>query len=419
MVTDVRVYVSVHAKDVLAGHLYSHRRRGSESASFAYDEQYLARTEAYALDPQLPLVSGVQQTPVGLALFPAFADSSPDRWGRNLLLRRERVRAREQATTARSFGEFDLLVGVRDDLRQGALRFRTDDDPTFLAPDTVGVPLLVDLPALLSAADRVAVDTADHADLTTLVRAGSSLGGARPKAHVLDPAGVLAIAKFPSPSSDGWNVMAWEKTALDLAGGCGITVPNSQLVKIDGRDVLIVDRFDRIEGRRVGYASALTMLEARDGDLRSYLDIAAVIEEHSTATTAELGQLWRRIVFSVLISNTDDHLRNHGFLHESRDAWALSPAFDLNPNPDSGPKHLATTIDEDDATANIDTVMAVAGMFRLGPDRARAVLGEVVHACAAWRTVAKRHGLSHRDIADMAPAFEHAPADQARALIGV
>ena len=416
MITDVLVYVSIDDQDVLAGHLYSHRRRGSESASFTYDPQYLARPDAYALDPQLPLLAGTQQTPVGLALFPAFADSSPDRWGRNLIQRRERLRAREEGRTDRSYGEFDLLLGVRDDLRQGALRFRADPDGTFLATETEGVPLLTDLPGLLGAADRVDADTADRADLAALVRAGSSLGGARPKAHVLDATGTLAIAKFPSPSADQWNVMAWERTALELARVAGITVPDSHLVTIGGRDVLIVDRFDRRDGHRIGYASALTMLEASVGDLRSYLDIAAVVEERSGAATSELEQLWRRIAFSVLISNTDDHLRNHGFLHRTGDVWELSPAFDLNPNPDAGPKHLATAI-ADDTVASIDAVMAVAPLFRLREDRARHVLIQVVQACDRWSVVATKTGLSSRDVENMAAAFEHPQAERARSLI--
>lgn len=413
MISDVRVYVSIDSDDVYAGHLYSHRRRGNESASFGYDDSYLTRSDAYALDPQLPLVSGRQQTAVGLALFRAFADSSPDRWGRNLLWRRERARAREQQESARSFGEFDLLLGVRDDLRQGATRFRARDDADFLATDDVGVPLLTDLPGLLGAADRVAADTADFADLSLLVRAGSSLGGARPKAHVLAPTGALAIAKFPSPSSDKWNVMAWEKSALDIARSAGVHVPDSQLVNVAGRDVLVVDRFDRVHDRRIGYASALTMLEADDGDVRSYLDIAAVIEARSGAATEELAQLWRRIALSILISNTDDHLRNHGFLHQSADVWALSPAFDLNPNPDPGPKHLSTAIDGGTA-ARLTDLMALSSMFRLRPDRARRVLSEVARACTQWRAVAQGHGLSKRDVENMAPAFEHDQADEAR-----
>lgn len=181
MITDVRVYVEIGGRPVPAGHLYSHRRRRVESASFGYDESYLASRDAYALDPALPLASGTQPTPVGVALFRACADSAPDRWGRNLIQRAERIRARAAYPTSRSLGEFDLLLGVRDDLRQGALRFATTDDGRFLAGVDTGVPLLTDLPTLLVAADRVEAGEPDSADLATLLRAGSSLGGARPK----------------------------------------------------------------------------------------------------------------------------------------------------------------------------------------------------------------------------------------------
>src|SRR5674476_640489 len=189
-----------------------------------------------------------------------------------------------------------------------------------------------------------------------------------------DGLGNFAIAKFPSPSADRWNVMAWEKTALDLAALAGINVAKSQLIQVDGRGVLIVDRFDRDGDIRIGYVSAMTMVEARDGDHRSYLDIAGVIEQRSPVATSDLRQLWRRIALSVLISNTDDHLRNHGFVHRSADSWVLSPAFDINPNPDPGPKHLATAIEADDTTANIDNLMGVAPLFRLDHDSALHVL---------------------------------------------
>ena len=186
----------------------------------------------------------------------------------------------------------DLLLGVRDDLRQGALRFRLDEQGPFLATEESGVPALTDLPVLLDIAARAERDTASYEDLKRLVRAGSSLGGARPKAHVLDATGRVAIAKFPSDSSDTWNVMAWERVALDLARDAGVTVPDSRLIRIGDRNVLVVDRFDRRGTARIGYASAMTMLEASDGDQRSYLEIAEVIEQRSTAATAELRQLW-------------------------------------------------------------------------------------------------------------------------------
>jgi serine/threonine-protein kinase HipA len=413
---DIEVYVAVGERNLLAGQMYSHRHRGSESASFVYDSRYLADPGAYSLDPALPLVTGTLQTPVGRRLFGAFADSSPDRWGRTLIQRVERARATAAATAPRSMSEIDLLLGVRDDLRQGALRFRLGDQAPFLASEDSGVPVLTDLPALLDIAARAERDAANYEDLRRLLRAGSSLGGARPKAHVLDARGRVSIAKFPSAASDTWNVMAWEKVALDLARDAGVMVPDSQLIRAGDRHVLIVDRFDRLGAARVGYASAMTMLEASDRDQRSYLEIAAVIEERSTAATADLRQLWRRIALSILISNTDDHLRNHGFLHQRGESWTLSPAFDLNPNPDPGPKNLSTAIDFTDTRASVDTLISVAPYFRLDPGDAVEVLAQVARAAARWHMVAKTHGLTQRDLDVMEPAFEHAESQRAQAL---
>jgi serine/threonine-protein kinase HipA len=413
---EVAVFVAAGGENLLAGRLYSHRHRGTESASFVYDDRFLARPDAYALDPALPLVTGTLQTPVGRPLFGALTDSLPDRWGRTLIQRAERARAKAAGTAPRSMSEVDLLLGVRDDLRQGAMRFRLDERGPFLATEDLGVPALTDLPALLDLAARAERDTADYDDLRRLLRAGSSLGGARPKAHVLDAAGRLAIAKFPSVGSDTWDVMAWEKVALDLARDAGVTVPDSQLIRVGDRHVLIVDRFDRRGTARIGYASAMTMLEARDGDQRSYLEIAAVIEERSAAATAELRQLWRRMALSVLISNTDDHLRNHGFLHGDAEAWSLSPAFDLNPDPGPGQKDLSTAIDFDDTRASVASLLSVAAYFRLDASGALKVLGEVARAAANWRRVALAHGLTQRELGDMEPAFEHPEAEQARTL---
>jgi len=403
--TEVLVYVSVGGTDVLAGKLFSHRRRNVESATFSYAPEYLRNPDAYALDPGLPLATGSYQTPTNRALFGAFTDCAPDRWGRTLVKRRETAEARVQGRAARSIGEVDYLLGVRDDLRQGALRF-TLDGATFLADDATGVPALTDLPALLDLAARAERDTADLPDLQRLIRVGSSLGGARPKAHVLHVNGRVAIAKFPSTSSDSWNVMAWEKVALDLAHAAGIEVATSRLLDLAGRSVLVVDRFDRTEtGERIGYASAMTMLEASDGEQRSYLELAEVIETTSDQTTAELHQLWRRIVFSVLISNTDDHLRNHGFLHHRGDVWRLAPAFDLNPNPEPGAKFLSTSIDGGDDAASVGTALAVAEYFGLTGDHARHILAEVAAALGQWRSVAAGHQLSAAEIRAMEPAF--------------
>ena len=417
---EVGVYVTIDGADVLAGRLYAHRRRGTESASFAYEARYLARSDAYALDPELRLVTGSQHTPPGRDLFGAFTDSAPDRWGRTLIKRAERLRAQDSGTVARSMAEIDYLLGVRDDLRQGALRFRREENGPFLATDDTGVPQLTDLPGLLHLAARAENDTAGYEEIKRLVRAGSSLGGARPKAHVLDIGGRIAIAKFPSANADTWNVMAWERIALDLAQAAGVTVPDCRLVSVGRRHVLVVDRFDRTaDGGRIGYASAMTMLGARDGDERSYLEIAEVIEERSDAVTVELEQLWRRMAFSVLISNTDDHLRNHGFVHDRGEVWNLAPAFDLNPNPEPGTKYLATAIDETETEASINLLLKVADYFRLDHDQALVVLGEVAAAVTSWREVAGRHGLGGREITAMESAFEHPECVRARELTGL
>jgi serine/threonine-protein kinase HipA len=204
--------------------------------------------------------------------------------------------------------------------------------------------------------------------------------------------------------------MAWEKVATDLAATAGIDVPRSELLEIAGRHVLVVDRFDRTAGgERVGYVSAMTMLEARDGDQRSYLEIAEVIETRSLSPTTELHQLWRRIVFSILVSNTDDHLRNHGFLHDRGDSWRLSPAFDLNPDPTPGAKSLSTLIDTGDAAADLDLARSVSGFFRLTTAQADGIIGEVSAAVSRWRRVAAAHGLPASEIDRMSAAFPSGP----------
>lgn len=402
---------------MLTGRLWAHRKR-TESQTFVYAPEYLGRRDAYELDPRLPLVAGQQQTPERRAIFGAFSDSAPDRWGRRLIARREKKRAKREGSAERGFAEVDYLLGVRDDLRQGALRFRDVGAETFLADEDEGVPSLIELPTLLSAAERMERDEANEEELATLLRGGSSLGGARPKAHALDSSGRIAIAKFPSPDDD-WDVMRWEAVALELAQGAGIRVPASELHEIDGKPVLVLDRFDRDGEQRIGYCSAMTMLERSDGDAGSYLEIAEVIERMSPHAGDDLRELWRRIAFSVLISNFDDHLRNHGFLRNSSAGWDLSPAFDLNPDPGPGQRALSTAIDFDSAEARVELVMDVADQFRLDEDAALAVLGEVSRVTTRWREVAKGRGLADRAIEQMARAFEHEEATRARELVGV
>jgi serine/threonine-protein kinase HipA len=211
--------------------------------------------------------------------------------------------------------------------------------------------------------------------------------------------------------------MAWEKVALDLAEASGIFVPGSTLIDISGRSVLILHRFDRTAtNARIGYASALTLLEASDGERRSYLEIGEVIEEHSPHATKDLNQLWKRMTFSVLISNTDDHLRNHAFLHRGWDSWALSPAFDLNPDPSVGPKELCTAITDHDASAQVDLLMEVAEFFRLDVDAAAGIARDIATVVGQWRACAQTIGLSSIEIAQMEPAFVHEASNQAVSL---
>jgi serine/threonine-protein kinase HipA len=412
----IQVEVQIAGRDVPAGQLWTYRRGQSESATFSYRDDYLERGDSYELDPGLPLQAGQHQTPVKQPLFGAMSDCAPDGWGRRLVRRAEAQRAREEGTQQRVLTEIDFLLGARDDLRQGALRFRGHDSDRYLALDTEGVPHLVGLPRLLNAAAELERDEPTSEDLRLLLHGGSSLGGARPKAHVLDTEGRLAIAKFPSPQADEWDVIRWEAAALTLAANAGITVPEHKLHIIENRPVLVLRRFDRDTNGRLGYLSAMTMLQAKDGEQASYLEIGQVIEERSSDPAADLRELWRRIVFTVLISNTDDHLRNHGFLRISTAGWSLSPAFDLNPNPEGGAKQLATAIDETNAQASLATALDVAGLFRVSETQTRAIVGEVSNATARWRDVARAMGLGAQQLERLEPAFEHEQSATAREL---
>lgn len=416
---EVEVFVQLAGENVLAGRLWAHRRQNVESATFIYAAEYLVRKDSYPLDPALPLVSGQLQTPENRNIFGAFSDCSPDRWGKMLIRRRYGTSEADDNTGDQSFGEADYLLGVRDDLRQGALRFRNPDTGEFLANEEEGVPHLIDLPRLLDYADRAERDVANQEELDMLLKGGSSLGGARPKAHVIDRKGRIAIAKFPKSEGDDWNVTGWEAVTLSLARDAGINAASSELEEIAGRSVHIVNRFDRRGGLRVGYASAMTLLEATDGEPRSYLDLVEVIEEDSDRATADLRELWRRIAFSILVSNTDDQLRNHGFLRATTGGWALSPAFDINPNPEPGPKFLSTSIDGRSNAASIELLLGVAEFFRLDKEEAQAVLVEVSEATGRWQEAARRLGFDRTSINEMRYAFEHESAELVRSRLAV
>ncbi len=415
--TIVDVVVQIAGEDVPAGRLWAHPHGRSGSGTFAYLPEYLARQDSYEFDPRLGKHTGQQQTAEGQALFGAFSDAAPDGWGRRLIRRNEIHYAERHGAPERDIPEIDYLLGVRDPLRQGALRFRTPAQGPYLSDDHRGVPHLIDLRRLLTAAEQLERDQETDEDLQLLLDGGSSLGGARPKAHVLDVRGQLSIAKFPAPENDKWDVIRWEATALTLARTAGLRVPQFRLHEIAGRPVLIVRRFDRDTRGRVGYVSAMTMLEARDGAEGSYVEIAETIEEHSPAAGADLRELWRRMVFSRLISNTDDHLRNHGFLRATTAGWSLSPAFDLNPNPLAPGRGFSTVIEDRRGGSDIEAAIELAGLFRLTPQQALAIIEEVTRAASGWRNVAKNVGLKPAALERMAAAFEHDELRIAREVI--
>ncbi|WP_433167357.1 type II toxin-antitoxin system HipA family toxin [Kribbella sp. CA-247076] len=375
------------------------QRRGS-STSFQYAPSYLGRKGAYAVDPAVELFAGPQRIE---GLPGAFADCSPDRWGRNLITKRHQALALREGLSPRSLGDVDYLIGVSDLTRQGALRFRLDADGPFLDPD-LQVPKLVELPRLLHAADQVAEGRDDLAAIKVLLDAGSgSLGGARPKASVRDE-GRLLIAKFPHRGDD-WDVMAWEKTALDLAERAGIEVPGSELLQIDGRHVLVLERFDRDDVRRRGYISAMTLIEGRDGDVRDYVELAETLTEHGARVRTDLHELWRRIAFSVAIHNTDDHLRNHGFLRDAG-GWRLSPVFDINPNPNISEERVTGIGGARSRTDELTGLMMYSETFDLSSREAQQILREVDDATADWRRVAASHGIGEAERRRFEPAFE-------------
>lgn len=405
---EVLVYVDLAGVPHLMGRLWSRMRKNREGATFEYDASWLEHKERFSLEPALKLGPGSFHTPADLPMFGAVGDSAPDRWGRALMRRMERRRADREKRTPRTLQEIDYLLLVDDEARQGALRFADRPGGPFLRePGVKRTPPLIELPALLSAAERVVEDRESEDDLRLLLAPGSSLGGARPKASVRDTDGHLAIAKFPR-RDDEYNAVIWEATALALASAAGIPVPETRIETVGGKPVLVGRRFDRSQGHRIPFLSSMSMLDARDNQTRSYMEIADALRQHGAAARDDIRQLWRRIIFNVLISNTDDHLRNHGFLYSGPTGWRLSPAYDLNPVPvDIKPRILTTAIDEDDNSASFELAVSVAEYFELDKKAARIIGAEVGQAVASWRQEAARHGLSKPEIDRMASAFEH------------
>lgn len=415
MQRELLVYMDLNGQPVLVGRLWVRERLGRETSSFAYDTDWITRRGAFALSPSLMLTAGQFHFQQGLPT--AFSDSAPDSWGRKLMLRRERAIAKKAKSPPRSLFDIDYLAGVDDQTRMGAVRFKDAAGGDFLTSTGVPVPPLIDLPRLLSATSRIERDRETDEDLLLVLAPGTSLGGARPKATVRDANGRLLVAKFPKRDDD-WPVTRWESVLLGLARKTGIAVPDWRLDIIARKPVLLLDRFDRTPaGARIAFMSAMTAIDGTDhGELRSYLELVDFLRQQGSSPDADIEQLWRRIAFNILVSNTDDHLRNHAFLHDGT-GWRLSPAYDLNPCPvDVKPRVHALAINEDDATASLETALETSVQFGLKLDRARAIAAEVGAVVAGWKAAAKSAGLSGAQIERMHSAFEHADLEVAMAI---
>ncbi|QHC59136.1 type II toxin-antitoxin system HipA family toxin [Rathayibacter sp. VKM Ac-2760] len=395
--TTVDVLVDENGRSRPVGRAHFTRTRGEVSTTFLYDADYLA-SGGTSIDPALPLVSGSQHQ---TGLVRAFSDSAPDRWGRNLVEKAERIRAREENRAPRRLDDVDFLLGVSDDTRQGALRYRLPGSAAFSGePSTV--PPLLSLPTLLRAADDVSADEDPSRAVKQLLDTGTTgLGGARPKASVRLEDGSLAIAKFPH-GSDEWDVMAWESTALDLLDRAGLRTPDRRLSRVGERSVLILRRFDRTEdGRRIGYISAMTALSGSDGEHRDYAELSDAIRDLSFSPRADHHELFDRIVASVALGNTDDHLRNHGFLAE-RGAWRLSPAFDVNPNPDPWRARSTSIMGADAPPDEAEALIALAEGFSLSAREGRERMVRIAESLAPWQESARANGIAQREISMMA-----------------
>lgn len=393
---------------ILLGRLYVDGDKRTEKFSFEYDDKWLLNNGAgITLDPELYLYRGRQYTPLGKQLFGLFSDSCPDRWGRLLLQRREAINARKENRRPNKLTESDYLLGVYDEARMGALRFSVDGGEHFEASDkSLATPPWVTLRTLEAAAFSFENDEDGFEEkwLNQLLAPGSSLGGARPKATVQDTDGVLWIAKFPS-KHDIVNSGAWEMVVHELAKMCGLNVPEARLETFSANGAtFIVKRFDREGKRRIHFSSAMSLLGKVDGENdSSYLDIAAFIRANGCKPKLDLIELWRRIVFSMAVNNTDDHLRNHGFIYTPQ-GWCLSPLYDVNPVPYGD--NLSLMVDDKESTVDVDLALETAQYYDIDLHEAKSIAADMFRIVKDnWRELAKNNGLSRNAIEKMYAAF--------------
>ena len=392
--------------DIFIGNLFFRFNQGKQSSSFEYSKEWIKNKNSFAIEPALelyPIQYHVKNTPI----FGSFSDCSPDRWGRNLIMRKETKRAKKLNQAPKSISELDFLLGVNDETRQGALRFKRKGENEFLSQNEKNsIPPLISLPRLLNASEKLLESKESEEDLRILLNGGPSLGGARPKASIYSGNNDLSIAKFPK-NDDDLDVPLWESLALSLAKKAGINVPEWSIEKVAGKTVLILKRFDRIGKNRVPFISAMTKLGAKEQEQHSYIEIANAIINNGSNPEKDLQELWRRMIFNISISNIDDHLRNHGFLLNEKKCWELSPAYDMNPvSRQIKSNYHVLCIDSNSTEGSIDTAFSVIDEFRLSKEIANSIYKDVRNSVSEWKATASFLGISKQEINMMESAFE-------------
>lgn len=383
------------------GELYCEARGGRESVTFRYSAEWLSH--GYDLSPDVPVGPGTFYSSDGFSDLRAFSDAMPDRWGRNLLKRDEARRAKGEGLTPRTLLESDFLVGVADVSRQGSIRV-WDESGNPLDATMDAVPRVVELPALLDAADRAAEDL--DADVRDLVAAGSSLGGARPKATVIDADGSLCVCKLPKAGeTEDADVCTWEHVVLELSRNAGIEVPKARLLRLGSRSALLTERFDRVGDERVPYISGMSAIEGSDGGAYSLDMLVDFVETYCEDPDRDCVELWRRALMTCLVGNTDNHMRNYGFLM-GEGGWRLSPQFDVNPTPVTRGMRLASGLDRGEFSADPGLCLELREFFRVSDKEARGSCVAMLASLAQWRRVARADGLTERSIDRMAGCFD-------------
>lgn len=407
-VTNIFVYAHWNTEPQSIGVLSFHQSGGRQYFDFEYDKNWLHSRERLFLDPEIQWYSGKQFSSSGN--FGIFTDSMPDTWGRTLMRRRSAILAKDQGKAAPKLGELEYLLGVYDPTRMGALRFKLDPQGPFLDnTHQYPTPQWAQLRELEEGIRILESDSSDEEIrnwLKILLAPGSSLGGARPKSNVLDTDNQLWIAKFPS-KEDTVDKGAWEYLTYQLAIQAGIKMSSSKILNCgSNHHTFLTRRFDRDGNTRIHFVSAMTMTEHNEAELRlneaSYLELVECIENHSSNPSQDLEELWRRIVFNICTSNTDDHLRNHGFILD-RGGWRLSPAYDINPSVDKA--GLSLNIDLHSNELDIELARSVSEFFRLSSKKSFEIIDDVQSSVRQWRSVACNIGISRKECEELAPAF--------------